>query len=248
MTSDTQDRLLSVVVPVFNELDSLRPLVEQVKESLDSGLGRHWELVLVDDASDDGSGDLMDALAKEFSEVRVLHLAARSGQSAALEAGFKNCRGALIALLDADLQTHPGDLPMMIGIMDEQGVDAVIGIRAERHDTAWKKFSSKFANGVRNWLTNEDISDTGCPIKVFRRDAILSICLFDGAHRFVPTLLKMNGFTVHQVPVRHTQRQWGSSKYGTLDRAFRGLYDALGVRWAQKRNLKWEIRSDDESS
>ncbi len=241
------NRLLSVVVPVFNEVDSLRPLVEQVKESLDGGLECRWELVLVDDASFDGSGELIDALAQEFSEVRALHLTGRSGQSAALEAGFRHSRGEIVSLLDADLQTHPGDLPMMIELLDAKDVDAVIGVRAERHDSAWKKFSSRVANGVRNWLTHEDISDTGCPIKVFRRRAILGVCLFNGAHRFLPTLLKMKGFEVYQIPVRHTQRRWGTSKYGTWDRAFRGLYDALGVRWAQKRNLKWEIRADDET-
>ncbi len=240
------NRLLSIVVPVFNELDSLRPLVDQVKTSLDAGLSFPWELVLVDDASSDGSGDLMDALAQEFSEVRVFHFVGKFGQSAALEAGFQQSRGEWVALLDADLQTHPGDLPMMIEILETEQVDAVIGIRAERHDTAWKKFSSKIANGVRNWLTHEEISDTACPIKLFRREAILAVTLFDGAHRFLPTLLKMKGFRVHQVPVRHTRRQWGSSKYGTWDRAFRGLYDTLGVRWLQKRNLKWDLHVDDE--
>ncbi len=242
------NRLVSVVVPVFNELDSLRPLVEQVKEALDGGGTFRWELVLVDDASSDGSGDLMDQLALEFSEIRTFHFAGRSGQSAALEAGFQNSRGEMLALLDADLQTHPGDLPMMIEIMDDHDVDAVIGIRTERHDTAWKKISSKIANGVRNWLTHEEIADTGCPIKVFRREAILAIGLFDGAHRFLPTLLKMKGFRVHQVQVRHVRRQWGSSKYGTLDRAFRGLYDALGVRWLQNRNLRWNFREDENGS
>ncbi|MEN8165063.1 MAG: glycosyltransferase family 2 protein [Acidobacteriota bacterium] len=242
------NRLLSVVVPVFNEEDSLRPLVEQAKESLDGGLECPWELLLVDDASLDGSGALMDALAREFSEVRVLHLAGKSGQSAALEAGFQMSRGELVALLDADLQTYPGDLPMMIEILDAQEVDAVIGIRAERHDSAWKKFSSRLANGIRNLLTHEDIRDTGCPIKVFRREAILAVSLFDGAHRFLPTLLKMRGARVHQVAVRHRRRRWGSSKYGTWDRAFRGLYDALGVRWAQKRNLSWKLRQDDDAT
>jgi len=244
MSSETPEvsRLLSIVVPVFNELESLRPLVEQVKESLDEGLGVPWELTLIDDASSDGSGDLMDALAEEYSEVRALHLAEKFGQSAAIEAGFQNSRGDLIALLDADLQTYSGDLPMMIEILDAHGVDAVIGIRTERRDSAWKKFSSRIANGVRNWLTDEDITDTACPIKVFRREAILAVDLFDGAHRFLPTLLKMKGFRVHQVPVRHTKRRWGSSKYGTWDRAFRGLYDALGVRWVQKRNLRWRLR------
>ncbi len=241
-------RLLSVVVPVFNEVDSLRPLVEQVKESLDAGLDHRWELVLVDDASGDGSGQLMDALAEEFSEVRVLHLAGKSGQSAALEAGFLGSRGDCVALLDADLQTHAGDLPMMIEILDAQEVDAVVGFRVERQDRAWKKITSRLANSIRNWLNHEDISDTACPIKVFRRRAILSVCMFDGAHRFLPTLLKMKGFEVCQVPVRHTRRRWGSSKYGTWDRAFRGLYDALGVRWVQKRNLEWVIRRDDDVS
>lgn len=249
MDTDTlrPSRFLSVVVPVFNEIESLRPLVEQVKTSLDTGLDFPWELVLVDDGSSDGSGDLMGEMAREHPEVRALHLEGKSGQSAALEAGFHHARGDLAALLDADLQTHPGDLPMMVGILDDQNVDAVIGVRTERHDTAWKKFSSKIANGIRNWLTSEDITDTGCPIKVFRREAILAIDLFDGAHRFLPTLLKMKGYEVRQVPIRHTQRRWGSSKYGTWDRAFRGLHDALGVRWVQKRNLSWKIRRDDDS-
>lgn len=241
----SENRLLSVVVPVFNERESLKPLVGEVRSALDDELGFAWELVLIDDGSDDGSGELMDGLAREVPGVRVVHLVHRVGQSGALDAGFFSARGDLLALLDADLQTHPGDLPMMIELLDERGVDAVIGIRAERHDTAWKKFSSWFANGIRNRLTHEDIRDTGCPIKVFRREAIRSICLFDGAHRFLPTLLKMKGFSVVQVPVRHTRRQWGSSKYGTWDRALRGLYDALGVRWLQTRNLRWEIRGED---
>ena len=137
---------------------------------------------------------------------------------------------------------------MMIEILDAQEVAAVVGIRVERQDSAWKKVTSQLANSVRNWLTHEDISDTACPIKVFRRRAILSVLMFDGAHRFLPTLLKMKGFEVCQVPVRHTRRRWGSSKYGTWDRAFRGLYDALGVRWVQKRSLGWVIRQDDDVS
>lgn len=248
MVTDTlnSDRLLSIVVPVFNEVESLRPLVEQVKSSMDTSLGFPWELVLVDDASSDGSGELMDVLARGNPGVRAFHLVNKSGQSAALEAGIQRSRGSFIALMDADLQTHPGDLPMMVEDLEEQKVDAVIGVRTERHDTAWKKLTSKIANGVRNWLTSEDITDTGCPIKVFRREAISAIGFFDGAHRFLPTLLKMKGFELRQVPIRHTQRKWGMSKYGTWDRAFRGLYDALGVRWIQKRNLSWKIRRDDD--
>jgi hypothetical protein len=131
---------------------------------------------------------------------------------------------------------------MLLDTLRRDGVDAVVGIRAERHDTGWKRFSSRFANGVRNWLTREDIIDTGCPIKVFRADAIRSVKLFTGMHRFLPTLLRMEGYTVHQVPVRHAARVTGTSKYGTLDRAFSGLRDALAVRWMQDRAMRWKIR------
>ena len=156
--------------------------------------------------------------------------------------GSKHARGRLVALLDADLQTYPEDLPKLIETLRSEGVDAVVGIRAERRDTGWKKFSSRFANGVRNRLTREDIEDTGCPIKVFRGEAIRQVKMLTGMHRFLPTLLRMEGFTVLQVPVRHAERVAGSSKYGTWDRAFSGLRDALGVRWLQDRRMKWKLR------
>jgi glycosyltransferase involved in cell wall biosynthesis len=232
---------LSVVVPVHNELGNLEPLVDRVRAVLD-GLGLRWELILVDDGSTDGSSARLDELAGGDGRLVVLHFAANCGQSAALDAGFQRSRGELVALLDADLQTFPEDLPELLVRLRADGVDAVVGIRAERHDSRWKRFSSRFANGVRNWLTREDIVDTGCPIKLFRGDAIRAVPMFDGMHRFLPTLLKMRGCTVVQVPVRHTRRQTGVSKYGTLDRALRGLRDAIAVRWMQNRALRWKLR------
>jgi hypothetical protein len=127
-------------------------------------------------------------------------------------------------------------------MLESEKLDAVVGIRAERHDTGWKRFSSRFANGVRNRLTREDIQDTGCPIKVFRAEVIRSVKIFTGMHRFLPTLLRLEGFVVKQIPVRHTQRTSGESKYGTWDRAFSGLRDALAVRWMQDRGMKWRLR------
>jgi hypothetical protein len=127
-------------------------------------------------------------------------------------------------------------------VLAEEEVDAVVGIRVERHDSGWKRFSSRFANSVRNLLTREEITDTGCPIKVFRAEAIASVPRFDGMHRFLPTLLRMEGFQVRQVEVRHTARTAGRSKYGTWNRAVRGLRDALGVRWMQDRHLRWKLR------
>jgi len=203
-------------------------------------LGQPFELVLVDDGSSDGSGELLDQLAAADSRLRVLHFVENCGQSAALAAGFAHARGQVIITLDADLQNDPEDIPALLPLLQEH--DAVVGIRQRRRDTFWKRFSSRFANAVRNWLTREDIVDTGCPLKVFRAQAIKSIRMWHGAHRFLPTLLKLEGYQVAQVPVRHRPRQAGKSHYGTWDRALRGLRDALGVRWLQDRALRWRLR------
>lgn len=239
--SESTQRELSVVVPVYNEIGCLDPLVDRVRGALDSA-GVDWELLLVDDGSTDGSGERMDELAAADERVRVLHFVANCGQTSGLDAGFREARGRYIGLLDADLQTYPEDLPQLLHTLREEGLDAVVGIRADRQDTGWRKFSSKLANGVRNRLTREDIVDTGCPIKVFRAEAIRSLKLFTGMHRFIPTLLRMEGFSLRQVPVRHASRLTGSSKYGTLDRAFSGLRDALAVRWMQDRSMRWKLK------
>jgi dolichol-phosphate mannosyltransferase len=240
-TGHEQSIDVSVVVPVYNETDNIGPLLERVRATLD-GTGLGWEMVAVDDGSSDGSGERLEELAREHERLRVLHFRTNCGQSAGLDAGFQHARGRLVAILDADLQTYPEDLPELIEILETEGVDAVVGIRTERHDSGWKRFSSRFANGVRNRITREDIEDTGCPIKVFRAEAIRSIKMFTGMHRFLPTLLRMEGFTVRQVPVRHTERTAGTSKYGTWDRAFSGLRDALAVRWMQDRRMMWKLR------
>jgi len=232
---------LSVVVPVYNELGNLDALVNRVRDALEP-LGIEWELLAVDDASSDGSGERLDELAAAEQRMRVFHFESNNGQSAGLDAGLRHARGRTIAILDADLQTFPEDLPGLLQVLAEEEVDAVVGIRVERHDSGWKRFSSRFANSVRNLLTREEITDTGCPIKVFRAEAIASVPRFDGMHRFLPTLLRMEGFQVRQLEVRHTARTAGRSKYGTWNRAVRGLRDALGVRWMQDRHLRWRLR------
>jgi glycosyltransferase involved in cell wall biosynthesis len=232
---------LSIVVPIYNEIGNVDPLIDRVRATLDD-IDLAWEFLAVDDGSTDGTGERLDELAANDPRIRVLHFEANCGQSSGLDAGFRHSRGRLVALLDADLQTYPEDLPKLIEILDNEEVDAVVGIRAERHDSGWRRFSSRFANGVRNRLTREDIQDTGCPIKVFRAEAIKSVKIFTGMHRFLPTLLRMEGYTVTQVPVRHTERTAGKSKYGTWDRAFSGLRDALAVRWMQDRRMKWKLR------
>jgi glycosyltransferase involved in cell wall biosynthesis len=240
--SENHDEIdLSVVVPVYNEIDNLDLLTERIVRTL-TEISPAWEVVLVDDGSTDGSGDRIDELAAGDPRLRALHFVRNCGQSAALDAGFEASTGRLVALLDADLQTFPEDLPDLLAPIRRGDADAVVGIRSERHDSGWKRFTSRFANWVRNSLTREDIEDTGCPLKVFRGDAIRNVTMFDGMHRFLPTLLRMDGHRVVQLPVRHAPRHAGRSKYGTWDRAFRALRDALAVRWMQDRHLDWTLR------
>jgi dolichol-phosphate mannosyltransferase len=229
----------SLVVPVFNERDMVRELVARSVPAM-AALGGTFEVLLVDDGSTDDSSEILDELAAVEPSLKVLHFERNCGQSAAFDAGFRHARGRVIVTIDADLQSDPADIGALLPHLER--FDAAVGIRQDRHDTAWRKLSSWFANGVRNRLTREDIADTGCPLKAFRAEAIRSVCMWKGSHRFLPTLLRLKGFTVTQVPVPHHARQAGQSKYGTLDRAFRGLRDALGVRWLQDRNLGWKLR------
>jgi len=229
----------SLVVPVYNEREIVRELVARSVPAM-AALDGTFEVVLVDDGSTDGSSGILDELAAAEPRLSVLHFERNCGQSAAFDAGFRHARGRVIVTIDADLQSDPADIGKLLPHLER--FDAAVGIRQDRHDTRWRKFSSWFANGVRNRLTREEIADTGCPLKAFRAEAIRSVCMWKGSHRFLPTLLRLKGYTVTQVAVPHHARTAGQSKYGTLDRAFRGLRDALGVRWLQDRNLDWKLR------
>lgn len=229
----------SVVAPVFNERDNVQPLVDAIVAVMDA-LGEPYEILLVDDGSTDGTGELLDAIAASRPRLRPLHFVKNCGQSAALAAGFRHAEGRVVITMDADLQNDPADIPLLLPLLKD--ADAVVGIRQKRRDTAWRRFSSRFANGVRNRLTREHVEDTGCPLKVFRAEAIKQVRMWNGAHRFLPTLLRMEGFSVVQTPVRHNPRHAGVSKYGTWDRAWRGLRDVLGVRWLQDRHVDWKLR------
>lgn len=228
---------LSLVAPAFEEEENLRPLYERVREVFHHG--PRWELVLVDDGSGDDTPRVIRALEEEDPRVRGVYFAANRGQTAATAAGLRAARAPLVATLDSDLQNDPVDLHAMLEALGYD--DAVVGYRAVRRDTWIRRVSSRVANRVRNRLTGDDIRDTGCALKLFRREAILSVPLFEGMHRFLPTLLRIHGYTVQQVPVSHKPRVAGESKYGVRNRAWRATKDLFAVRWMRGRVIRYQL-------
>jgi glycosyltransferase involved in cell wall biosynthesis len=229
---------VSIVVPVFDEVECLPALLREMRAAMD-GYGAAYEVVLVDDGSGDGSGAWLDAAARSDPRLEIVHFERNSGQTAAFAAGFRRARGDIIVTIDADGQNPPAEIPRLLEAMTD-GVDVVAGYRLHRHDTTWRRFQSRVANGIRNRLSGESIRDTGCSLKAFRAPIVRGLPLFDGMHRFLPTLARLAGARhVVEVPVSHRPRQGGTSKYGMLNRAARSFVDLLAVRWMQRRWLRY---------
>jgi dolichol-phosphate mannosyltransferase len=234
---------ISVVVPIKDERDNLVSLTDQLMKVLHGREESHhapFEIIYVDDGSTDGSSQLLDRLAAEHASVIVLHFDRNYGQSSAFDAGFKRSTGALVVTMDGDLQNDSADIGTLLAYTEQY--DLVCGWRTERHDSLTRKISSRVANAVRSTVTGDHVHDTGCSLKVFRREVVDRLQLFVGMHRFFPALALMHGFTVTEVPVRHHPRMHGISKYGVGNRLFKGLYDLLAVRWMQDRVLKYRFR------
>lgn len=234
---------LSVVFPVFNEEENVPILLAEIAKALD-GKGWTYEMIAVDDGSRDRSLEVLRAEKAKHPMLRIISFEKNAGQTAALDAGWRAARGTYVVSLDADLQNDPADIPKMMTTLQESGADMVIGVRVNRQDTRARKLQSRIGNGVRNWITRDHITDTGCSLKLARREAIEPIRLYTGMHRFLPTLVRMHGFKVVEMPVNHRARQFGVSKYGAMNRAFRGLADCLAVRWMGKRVLNYRIREE----
>ena len=234
---------LSLVVPAFNEEENLPELVAEIRSAL-APVGLDWELLLVDDGSTDGSPAVMERLRREEPRIRILRHRKNAGQSAALAWGFRAARGRLVATLDADLQNDPADLPRLLAELD-RGFDVVSGVRVDRRDPWVRRVSSRIANAVRNWATDERITDVGCSLKVYRAEFLEHLPMFTGMHRFLPTLVRWNGARVTEVPVRHRPRRHGVGKYGIGNRLFRALADLFAVRWMRKRWI--DPRNQEES-
>jgi glycosyltransferase involved in cell wall biosynthesis len=232
---------LSVVVPCHNEAENLRPLLSAIHVAIDP-LGLDFEVVITDDGSTDDSWRILQELAATDSRVRAQRFKFNCGESAASWAGMQIARGRSIATLDADLQNDPKDLPAMMEAL--RGYDCVCGTRVETRGAgdSWLRIvSSRVANWVRNKLSGENITDAGCTYRVFKRECISKIKFFNGAHRFLPTLIKLEGFTVTEVPVSNNPRRAGKSHYGVWNRLFKSFRDLLAVRWMKSRKLRYEI-------
>ena len=228
---------LSVVVPVHNEQDNLRPLIEEIVAAVGPVIA--FEIIYVDDGSQDGTLKALESLKSSFPQLRVLKHLNCCGQSTAVRTGVKAAKGRLIATLDGDGQNDPANIPAMLEALrgiDTEGKGALVaGYRKKRKDTGWRKFSSRVANNIRASLLRDATPDTGCGLKVFTRDLFLEMPYFDHMHRFLPALAQRAGARIVSVEVNHRPRTQGVSKYGTWQRLWVGIWDIMGVMWLQRR-------------
>jgi dolichol-phosphate mannosyltransferase len=232
-------RDISIVIPVYNEEQSIKPLVSELQEVL-QGIKKSSEIIFVDDGSRDQSFAILKKAALRDPRIRVIRFRKNAGQTAAFDAGFKAAQGDIVVTMDADLQNDPHDITRLLGKIGS--FDVVCGWRHKRRDPWIKIVSSKIANFVRNRLSQEEIVDTGCSLKAFRRESLKNMKLFNGMHRFLPTLAKMEGFTVTQVKVNHRPRRFGRTKYNIRNRIMRAFADLLAVRWMKKRHLRYDVK------
>ena len=233
---------LSLVIPCYNEEASLRELIKAIREAVDP-LKVTYEVVITDDCSKDSSWSILRELAAADPRIRVQKFAFNCGESAASWAGLKAARGQYLVTLDADLQNDPRDLPKFIEALKK--FDCVCGTRVEsrgKGDNFIRIASSRIANWVRNQLSGEQISDAGCTYRAFKHECITNLKFFKGMHRFLPTLFKIEGFTVTEIPVTNNPRFAGQSNYGVWNRLFASFYDLLAVRWMKNRMFRFEIR------
>ncbi len=223
---------LSIVVPVYNEEESVDMLCEQIHAALER-LGRAYEVILVDDGSRDGTWDRLAALTRRYPQLRLIRFRGNFGQTAAMSAGFHAARGDVVITMDADLQNDPADIPLLLAKMAE-GFDVVSGWRKDRQDPFInRRLPSMLANGMISRITGVPLHDYGCTLKAYRRDVIKDVHLYGEMHRFIPALANWVGGQVTEVPVNHRARQFGTSKYG-ISRTFRVVLDLMTVKFLMR--------------
>lgn len=235
---------MTIIVPIYNEIESLDRLEDVLKEYLPHALVKS-EVLLIDDGSTDGSLKKIKSIC-QTPQFHYLSFKQNCGLSSAIKAGIDHCQTPLFAYIDADLQTTPYDFNILLEHIDTH--DAVIGYRAKRKDTLSKKIQSRIANTIRRWLIDDGIIDTGCPLKVIKTDTIKQIPFFDGMHRFIPALILLESGNVKQIKVQHFERTAGESKFNIFNRSIRPLQDAFAYRWMKSRYIRYEIAQTDKES
>ncbi len=229
---------LSAVIPVFNEAENLPILVPKLVEVLNR-LGLTYEMVFVDDGSLDLSRKILKEMSLQYPQLRLLGFKENRGLSSALIAGIREARGRWVVTLDSDLQNDPEDIPKLLAHLDRY--DMVTGWRQKREDPWLKRVSSRIANGIRNWISGENIQDSACTLRAFKKECLKEIPIFNGMHRFLSTLVKMQGYRIIEIPVVHHPRKFGKSKYNIRNRMVRSFIDLLVVRWMKRRQIQYEI-------
>ena len=232
---------ISIVIPAFDEIDNLDPLLAELHAAI-AAIGRRAEIVLVDDGSGDGSGAWLMERSRRDPMLRPVLLAERGGQSAALAAGLAHASAPVIVTMDADLQNDPAELPVVLAALEH--ADVVSGIRVGRRDPWLRRVSSAVANAVRRAALGDPVTDIGCSFKAYRREALEQLPMFVGVHRFLPALCVFRGARFAEVRLRHRARRHGRSKYGVANRLWRGVHDLVGVSWLKVRLVQYRLKND----
>jgi len=241
--SDT-DVAVSIVVPVRNEAENIIPLITEIAAALD---GRFiYEIIYVNDGSTDATAERLAAAMRERANLRQIRHEKTAGQSAAVRSGVRAARGTIVATLDGDGQNNPAFLPALISAVENGGerVGLVAGQRVGRKDTGFKKLQSRIANAVRNGILKDGTRDTGCGLKAFRREVFLMMPYFDGLHRFLPALMRREGYEIAYVDVIDRPRRSGVSNYGFFDRLWIGILDLFGVWWLIRRKRPTPVATE----
>lgn len=233
---------ISVIVPVKDEEENVLPMLGEVQVALDK-TELKWELIYIDDGSSDETWNRILDAREQDDRVRALRFKTNCGQTTGVVAGVRHARAEICVTLDGDCQNDPEDIPALVAMIGE--FDLVIGWRKSRSDSPWRKLQSVVANGFRNFMTGEEVHDIGCAIKAFRRECFLTIPLFEGMHRFFPTLFRYRGYSIGEHVVNHRFRTRGTTKYGMWNRVFRAFKDMLAVRWMRNRMVSYELRDED---
>lgn len=237
----TSEYEMTIIVPVYNEQDNMERLEQTLAVYLPTA-SRRACVLFVNDGSTDRSQALIEEACGRNADFHYVSLANNTGLSGAMKAGIDYAESELIGYIDADLQTTPEDFNLLLAEADDHEI--VMGIRANRKDTGFKKLQSKIANGFRRMMTHDGVQDTGCPLKVIRTENAKKLPLFNGMHRFLPALILLQNGRIKQIPVRHFPRTAGESKYHLWNRLVSPFMDCFAYRWMRKRYINYRIAKE----